>query len=630
MSFNLYSSIRDSIEQHVQKLWPDAGAVDFVLSESDMPEHGDCAANIALLLAKTLKKSPMQLAEQLADTLSGDSKLKTYVDRIEVAKPGFINIFFNTADLSHKLPEFLKSLQKKVSGKEKVVIEHTNVNPNKAMHIGHLRNAILGDTINTVLKRAGFTTEVQYYVDDTGVQVVDTYLGIKELKLDQLPGEKFDHFCWRVYAGITEAYETDPNLLTKRKLILHELEKGTTDTAHSVKALAVQILSEHLKTMSQFGIGYTLLVWESDILGFGFWKTAFELLKKSAVFLKETEGKNKGCWIIKSDDDSVADEYSPDKVIVKSDGTVTYTGKDVAYHLWKFNLLGKDFQYRTWDDAPQKEPLATTDQGGKKSAAYGRADYVYNVIDVRQAYPQAMVKIALDSLGHPKQADHLKHVSYGIVSLSESTAKALGVSTEAGKSVYSMSGRKGIGIKVDDLLTATEDRVSKKTYTVESKRSEEAISARKVAIGAIKYYMLRYNPQTDMVFDFDEALSLEGNTGPYIQYAHARMAGILEKSGAKKYPMPKSMTLSSEESQLVKKMYQWPQILERVALDLSVNALTTYAFELANSFNRFYEAQPVLKAEKTLREQRIALVASCKEVLADVLAVLGIEAPEKM
>jgi arginyl-tRNA synthetase len=309
---------------------------------------------------------------------------------------------------------------------------------------------------------------------------------------------------------------------------------------------------------------------------------------------------------------------------------VTYTGKDVAYHLWKFNLLGKDFLYQIWKEAPQQGPLGTTDQAGKKSDDYGHADYVYNVIDVRQAYPQAMVKIALESLGHLRQAENLKHVSYGIVSLSEGAAKALGIATEEGKSIYSMSGRKGIGIKVDDLLTLIEERVTKRSYNVESNRSEQAIAPRKVAVGAIKYYMLRYNPQTDMVFDFDEALSLEGNTGPYIQYAHARMAGILDKAGkVSKYEL-KNISLSPEEDRLVKKVYEWPQVLDRTATDLNVNALTTYAFELANAFNSFYESNPVMKAEGNLKEQRIALVAACKDILADVLTVLGIEAPEKM
>ncbi len=630
MKMNIYAVLRDTIARISQNLWPEVTDLHFSCTEPDIAEHGDYATNVAMVLAKKIQKSPPEIAATLLAALQEDAIIRKLVHKTEIANPGFINFFLNAESLAAQAGGFLTDLGSKKQLKEKIVIEHTNVNPNKAMHIGHLRNAILGDTINTVLRRAGFQTEVQYYVDDTGVQVADTYLGLKESQLTQNPGEKFDHFCWRVYSSITQAYETKPELLTKRTLVLHEIEKGANPTAQEVKKLATQILEEHLETMSKLHIGYSLLVWESDILGFGFWQTAFETLKKSPVFLKETEGKNKGCWVIKSEEDYDSHDYSPDKVIVKSDGTVTYTGKDVAYHLWKYNVLGKDFLYSAWKDAPQATPLATTNQQGKKSNAYGHADRVYNVIDVRQSYPQAMVKLTLDSLGFKKHADNLRHVSYGIVSLSEHTAKKLDLSVETGKKVYSMSGRKGIGIKVDDLLDIVEEQIKKAAYEVTSARGAEAISPREVAVGAIKYFMLRYSPQTDIIFDLDEALSLEGNTGPYIQYAHARMASILDKSGEKTCVFPKHLALSSEEERLLKKIYQWPEVLERVTHDLNVNALTSYAFELANTFNSFYEAQPVLKAEGMLREQRIALVGTCREVLADVLSVLGIQAPEKM
>lgn len=626
MSLNISAELAAAVREAIQEHWPNASGIACDISIPSASSHGDYATNAAMLLAAAVKESPKKIAETLQKTLSKDSRY-----RVEIAGPGFINFFLTDTFFSESLHPFLDTLSESNDRSEKIVLEHTNVNPNKAMHIGHLRNAVLGDVIKRVLDREGFITEVQYYVDDTGVQVADTYLGLRELDLHQETGEKFDHFCWRVYSAINQAYEQKPELLEKRKNILHEIEDRNSTTAHEVKELSRKILQEHLITMSAFDISYDLLVWESDILAFGFWEKAFEVLKTSDYFVKETEGKNKGCFVIKIDtEEEESPEHSPDKVIVKSDGTVTYTGKDIAYHLWKFNLLGKDFLYSQWHQVPQKEALFTTDTHGTSSTVFGHASRVFNVIDVRQAYPQAVIKLVFETLSYRKQAENLKHISYGVVSLSSAAAQSLGVDVGESASSHSMSGRKGIGIHVDSLLDTVTEKVAERPYQIESDREQQKISPRGVAVGALKYFMLRYNPDTSIVFDYNEALALEGNTGPYIQYAHARASGILAKGDYRKISGKVSLSLAPEERRLVAKLYEWPGVLSRVASTLAVNQITTYAFELANVFNSFYEAHPVLKSQGDERTQRLVLVASFRAVIADVLNILGIEAPDKM
>ena len=591
-------------------------------------EHGDLSTNLALIVAKQRNENPMQLAEKLAAELRNEMAF----EKVVVAAPGFVNFFLKPAFLLSSLKKLVSGLDSFPKQKQKIVIEHTNVNPNKAMHIGHLRNAVLGDVINRVLRRAGFTTEVQYYVDDTGVQVVDTFLGLKELKdVKRQDGEKYDHFCWRVYTEINETYEEQPKLLQKRALILQELEEPASATAKSVHAMAVDVLRDHLWTMGQFSIDYDLLVWESHIVAMHFWGKAFELLKKSKDFIKETKGKNAGCWVIKNPTEQGDADHSPDKVIVKSDGTVTYTGKDIAYHLWKYDLLGADFLYAPWSNAQQEKKLTTTDPAGKKAKTFGHADRVYNVIDVRQAYPQAMVRFALETLGYGEQATALRHVSYGVVALSAKTSGLLGTGNKEKGARFSMSGRKGFGIKVDDLLTKMIEEVKHRDYEVTSERTVEKIKAHDVAVGAIKYFMLRYNPHTDIVFDLEEALSLQGNTGVYLQYAHARAAGILEKAGtAAGSTQKEGYDLSPSERMLLAKLFLWPSVLADAAESLAVNDICTYAFELAERFNAFYEANPVNTAEGSARIARLELVSSFKKVLYDIACILGIVAPDKM
>lgn len=623
MSLNVTRELHEQLLTVVASLWGIANNSAITFTMPDVASHGDFATNAALIAAKSMKRNPLECAAELAAHLRAQPWWTERMTTIDAAPPGFVNFFMRQDYLTNALSSYLGTLHEAPLKNKKVVIEHTNVNPNKAMHVGHLRNAVYGDVLTRVLQRAGYATEVQYYVDDTGVQVADTFVGLQELGLKPGADEKYDHYCWRIYAAITEAYETRPELLAKRTETLQQVEEGSNETAREVKNLAKRILDEHLHTMDRFGIYYDLLVWESDILQFGFWQAAFEILKKSPVFIKESEGKNAGCWVLKTGESSGDDEHNADKIIVKSDGTVTYTGKDVAYHFWKYNLLGRDFLYKPWEG----RGLDSTAADGQVSDRFGRADLVYNVIDVRQSYTQDMVQRALVSLGYAAQASALRHVSYGFVSLSAKTAGVLGVRTSGDKQAHSMSGRKGIGVKVDDLLTLVTNAVAGREYAVSAERHGNRIAPHDVAVAAIKYFMLRYNPQTEIVFDFDEAVSLEGSTGPYIQYAYARTKSIIERSRGKTAVSTEPHAL---EHALLVKMFSWPETLARVADDLAVNAIPTYAFELATLFNSFYESCHVIVDANTVSANRLALCDAFQRILGDALAIMGITAPDAM
>ncbi len=574
-------------------------------------QFGDYSTNVAMRVAKLVNKNPMQVAEELASQLECG---------LEIAKPGFINFFvdkdqFAKITLEKALANELIDSAPKM---KKIIVEHTSVNPNKAMHVGHVRNAILGDSIANLLKRQGYKVEIHNYIDDTGVQVADTVNGLMHLGMKQVDGQKFDDFCWDVYTKINKEYEVQPSLLETRAGILHEIEKGTGEIALFAAKTVEQVVACHLETMSNLGIDYDVLVYESDIIKFGFWEHAFSLLKKSRNFVLEPEGDNKDCWVLKYD----SSEFG-DKVFVRSDGTKVYTAKDVAYHLWKFGILGKDFLFKQF--SPETSVYRTS-MGGVANSEFGKADAIVNVIDERQKYPQEMVKHALHSLSYTQQADAYSHIAYGVVSLSPETAQALGVDISGGKSTYAMSGRKGIGVKVSDLLALLEKEIE----GIQNKSVENAITAKGIAVGALKQYMLKNNPESPVLFDYKQALQLTGNTGPYLQYSHARAFSILDKVAVFKETATKSTELTETEYELVKQITNWPDILARATKDFNISTIAEYAFELSKSFHAFYEHNNVLKSEGVEKDFRLTLVKAYTLVIKDVLGVLGIKAPDRM
>ena len=515
----------------------------------------------------------------------------------------------------------------------KAIVEHTAINPNKAAHIGHLRNAALGDALGRLLRFLGREVEIQNYIDDTGVQVADVAVGFRELEHKTLEdvraiagAERFDYYCWDLYARVTEWYEADKTRLTIRAAALHEIERGGNETAALAAFVADRIVRAHLNTMRRMNIRYDLLTWEGDILRLHFWTHAFEFLKQTGAVFLQTEGKLKGCWVMRIDE--TAGEAGPvreaaeatasdsegsgdaepegdaleqrEKVIVRSDGTVTYVGKDMAYQLWKFGLLGKDFLYRVFEDGAPPLWSTTSDPSAAAAGApaFGRASWVCNVIDTRQSYLQKLLKQALASLGYQEQAASSIHYSYEMVALSHATARELGYDTsvDSDRPFVEVSGRKGLGVKADDLL----DRLTDKAALEVSKRNHELSPdevhriAQAIATAAVRYFMVKFSRGKVIVFDIDEALNFQGESGPYLQYAVVRANKIFDKL-QERYGVDEAGVLSAvagapdtvlsanddEAHDLWGLMFEaahLDEVAEQAVRTLELSVLTNYAF----------------------------------------------------
>lgn len=633
-------SLEHSLRQSVQQVFCSLGAssaepVSIALEQPANPDFGDYSSNIAMQMAKVLRKAPMVIAELITNELVQQGLCGGLLQRAEVAAPGFVNMYIDWqewADRSFELPP---------GSGEKVIIEHTSVNPNKSMHIGHLRNSCIGDALVRILRRTGHNVEVHNYVDDLGNQLADTVVGLLNVPL--AGGHvRFGDYCWDIYAGINKEYAQQPGMTQKRTEVLHALEEGTGNTAWLGNLVAERIVREHVEEMKGFGITYDLLVWESSILKEGFWSSAFALLEQTPVFVQETGGKLAGCWVLKqpSEEGTATDleEHLKDKVLVRSNGILTYTAKDIAYHLWKFGLLDKNFAYSEFN-----AELWTTGLSGQEMP-FGGADRVVNVIDYRQEYPQAMVKQALEVLGYAEQAQKLHHVSYGVVSLSPASAAELGIDISDGKSSYAMSGRQGIGIKVTELVELMEN-------TIESTRSDKTgLSSRLIATAAIRYYLLRFNLGTEIIFDFKQATEISGNTGVYLMYTYARAGSVLGKAAGTEAvsaagagvgatagaiaPAGASpdfpARLDKAELALLRHLSTWQDVLYSASIELTPNSICNYAHTLASLFNNFYSACPILKGEQATIRFRLWLTSKFQATLGDVLEVLGLPKPERM
>ena len=606
---------------------------------------GEIAVPAAFQLARELKKAPKAIAGELAGgSIEG-------VSSIEIAGNGYLNVRLDRGYYARHLLAGDGELE--TPSAEKIIVEHTNINPNKAAHIGHLRNAILGDTFVRMLRATGQKVEVQNYIDNTGVQVADVVVGFRHLE-NKSPDEvraliastRFDYYCWDLYARVG----THPDLPAWRAETLHAIEANAGAEAEIAHLVADAVVNAHLETMFRLGIEYDVLPRESEILHLKFWATAFEQLKERKAIYFETEGKNKGCWVMPGSsfrEDSDGEDDS--KVIVRSNGTVTYVGKDIAYQLWKFGLLGKDFYYRKWHVYPDGHDVwASTDQPQQNDLHFGGGSRVYNVIDSRQSYLQDVVVAGLRALNYNEQADRSVHFSYEMVTLTPATCVELGIpisEEDMRKSSVEMSGRKGLGVKADDLI---DKLIEKALEEVTSRHEDEPEGERRrvatqIAIGALRYFILKYTRNSLIAFDFGEALSFEGETGPYVQYAAVRARNILRKLEERGEKLPdfraelsrEAMTrlLASEEGcwQLLLAASKADSAIERAVASGEPAHVARYAFQLAQSFSNFYHEYPVLS--ETDREKKNFLLwvtEYFRSQLERTLGVLGIEVPEYM
>jgi len=624
-------------------------------------QFGELATPIAFELARKLRKAPKVIAQEIVAALGSVEGFSSF----EVAGAGYINARFDRAAGVTTIASG-ESLTRAASGIHSLV-EHTSINPNKAAHVGHLRNAILGDTFVRLLRAAGQKVDVQNYIDNTGVQVADVVVGflhlegmsaarVRELLGDiKREGERIDYYCWDLYARTSQWYElgtADENAARKklRYATLHEIEQGGNETAEVAELISTAVLRRHLETMLRLDIEYDFLPRESEILHLKFWDAAFEQLKQTGVLYFETEGKNKGCWVMTRPGAEITEgETNEDaKVIVRSNGTVTYVGKDIAYHLWKFGLLGKDFGYKPFFMYPDHECWISAVHGDEPHPHFGGAQAIYNVIDARQSDPQANVIQALRGMGHVEQADRYTHFSYEMVALTPRCAVELGYDVSAedlARPYIEVSGRKGFGVKADDLIdkliAATRAEVNaRQTGRDEIERQR---IAEQIAIGALRYFMLKFTRNSVIAFDFKDALSFEGETGPYIQYAVVRARNIFRKSGV----TPEAMLVEFAELHGIGVYLEgedatdiwalWLRAGRRtLVLDQCITTsepayLAKHAFQLAQEFNNFYHKHHILTEEDPARKTfLLATAAVALRELIVVLGWLGIESPEAM
>jgi arginyl-tRNA synthetase len=663
--------VRNRIAEAVAKLYGIAGddpsLTAMTVSIPPRRALGDLAVPLAFELARRLRKPPRAIAQELAGALESIEGFS----RVEATPNGYINLFL---DRVHFLTTWLQGpAAEPTAGDAKTIVEHTAINPNKAAHIGHLRNAALGDAFGRLLRYLGRRVEIQNYIDDTGVQVADVAVGFRELEGKDLAGireianaTRFDYYCWDLYARVTEWYAQDKERLKIRTKALHDLEHGGNETAAIAAFIADRIVRRHLETMARLNIGYDLLTWEGDILRLHFWSHAFDFLKRTGAVFLQTEGKLKGCWVMRIEDDAdaaAAEEDAPaedsqeeqrEKVIVRSDGTVTYVGKDMAYQLWKFGLLGRDFHYRVFTTVNDRPLWSTTsDAAAAQSDApeFGRASWVCNVIDTRQSYLQKLVKQALAALGYHEQAAHSIHYSYEMVALSHSTARELGYDTsdEAERPFVEVSGRKGLGVKADDLIDRLTDKASQEVVKRNAELSAEDTrrTAETIAIAAVRYFMVKFSRGKVIVFDIDEALSFEGESGPYLQYAVVRANNIFNKLkdrvgldalavlAALGSTPSDVLTSGTEESHelwgLVLEAARLDEVVDQAVRTLELSVVAKYTFGLAQSFNAFYHRYPILNEDRPeVRIWRAAAVAFCRNQLTQALALMGCAVPQRM
>jgi arginyl-tRNA synthetase len=559
---------------------------------------------------------------------------------------------------------------------DKTIVEHTAINPNKAAHVGHLRNACLGDTLVRALRFRGNPVEVQNYIDDTGVQVADVVVGLRELEGLSLADvtriadtTQFDYYCWDLYARVTEWYEGDKARLQSRASTLHDIEHGASPSAEIGAFVAERVVRCHLQTMQRLGIGYDLLTWEGDILRLKFWAQAFEVLKETGAVFLQQEGRLAGCWVMTIDDGTPAaddpeiaaaeaeEDDQREKVIVRSNGTVTYVGKDMAYQFWKSGLLGRDFHYRPFATRLDGSTLwATTSvetEAEQGHPPFGAAAATYNVIDVRQSYLQKLLKQALSAIGHPGEAEKLTHFSYEMVALSHETARQLGFapppdSEDAKRPFVEVSGRKGLGVKADDLI----DRVIEQALGEVSRRNadlpaaEQRAIAEAIGIAAVRYFLIKFSRTKVIAFDIDEALSFEGESGPYLQYAVVRAANIFQKlqerGGVSESAVLAALAdtptaaLDGDDGDhelwaLVLEASRLDEVVEQVVRSLEFSGLAKYAFGLAQAFNGFYHKSSIVNEDREdVRRWRVAAVAYFRQQLTRALDLMGVRVPSRM
>lgn len=634
-------------------------------------ELGDMAFPVAFEIAKQVKQqtgekqNPRNIAERLKEALEKSESVAS----VEVAGAGYLNVFFDRAKFLKEFADAEALPKLKLSddaARPKRMVEHTSVNPNKAAHIGHVRNSVLGDTFVRILRANGDRTEVQNYIDNTGVQVADVVVGFVHLENKNLAeikqlatnlkeqGKSFDYYCWDLYTRVGLFYkENETENLKLRAQILHELESGAGDIYELADYVATRNVECILDTMERLDIRYDLLPRESEILHLHFWQTAFEKMQELGVIRFETEGKNAGCWVMPFGDYTGTEEHDADKILVRSNGTVTYTGKDIAYQMWKLGLLGLDFNYKLFHTYPDGRQVWVTikESGDADAPKFGAGETAYNVIDSRQSYPQEIVKKGVAAISPEKGERASVHLSYEMVVLSPAAAEELGFKLSEEdrlRPFIEMSGRKGLGVKADDLINRLEENALREVQArhADLSEAEKRLTASQIAVGALRYFLLKFTRNTIIVFDFAEALSFEGETGPYCQYAAVRANSIFRKleengessaaSGMQNAELGEvadvlTSEIGNEIWSLLTLAARLEEIIAHSANQNEPAFLTKYTFALAKAFNLFYHRHRIIAEENRVKRAVLIAVAEVtRRQLTSALQTLGIVVPKRM
>jgi arginyl-tRNA synthetase len=672
----LYLERQSQLSEHIRQFLRRKYQIELQNIVIDAPpkvEMGEFALPFPFELAKLVRKAPRKIAEEVVAELPIPEGFHNF----EVAGAGYINARLKRDVAARELaardqPTFSHQGEGAADVRGKILVEHTSINPNKAAHIGHLRNAILGDTFVRLLRTAGHTVDIQNYIDNTGVQVADVVVGFVHLEKKSKADiqtliastPRFDYYCWDLYARVSQWYEQDRENLKVRLEALHAIEHGANELAEIASVISTAVLRRHLETMDRLDIEYDFLPRESEILHLHFWDLAFQQLKEKGVLYFETEGKNKGCWVMKrpsastkantagsveSDALAGAESSGPDedaKVIVRSNGTVGYVGKDIAYHLWKFGLLGRDFGYQKFFRYPNNhECWISAELGEAEHPHFGGVEAIYNVIDSRQSDPQTTVIEAIRLLGYPEKAAHYTHFSYEMVALTPRCARELGyeISEEDRSKAYiEVSGRKGFGVKADDLLdaliAAAKSEVDSRHPELEN--AERLKISEQIAIGALRYFMLKYTKQSVIAFDFKDALAFEGETGPYAQYAVVRASNIFRKAevepaDALAAHVDYTRFFVDENETEIWELWllagKTSAVIEQCIATTEPAYAAKHAFQLAQQFNNFYHRHHILtEGDEERQKFLLATAAVVRRELISLLAVMGIHCPAVM
>ena len=610
----------------------------FNLTEPTRDEFGDLSCNAAFLITKELKKSPQTIALMLVEQIQQfrnnvDSDSESYISSVVAHESGYINFKANLALIGKEvISQILKNdrIKLDLGKRKKMIIEHTSVNPNKALHVGHLRNVAIGDTMYRILRDTDHDVIVLNYVDDSGLQVADVLVGFLFLKFPVTPPDqnmKFDTYCGNeVYVKVNELYEKDSSLVEKRKSLLKKLEEGDSEINSFASEITSKVLKDQLRTCWRMKARYDLLNFESHIIRSKLWQKTFERMRSENIIIKETEGENAGCWVFGSDVEGT-------KIIVRSNGTATYIAKDIPYALLKVGTLQDHFKYKVflkqWDNSTLWAS-STDDSNDTNQPTFFPAEESITVIDNRQTRLQKIIQEILNKF--ESNSNRYMHLSYGPVLLSSRTAMDLGIKPDDEKSVQ-MSGRKGIFVDADFVLDTLYGKAKVETI----KRNPEITgkdlerTSEEIAISAMRYSLIKNDLDKELKFDMVDSLSLDGNSGPYLQYAYARCCRLIEKSNFDSFSSDTSQLSDPIEYRLIKHLSKYTMVIQDTIKNMEPKLIALYAYELATMFNLFYEKLPILKEKDAkISQARISLVEAIRRILNIYISFVGITPLERM